>query len=313
MNELTVFNPQSYDKSLEMCVALSKSSLVPKDFQGKPENILIAMEISQRTGSSLLAVMQSLNIIQGRPSFGSKYIIAAINSTGKFTPLRFQFEEEDSEREITFSYTVWENGTKSKRDGKVKIKNRKCKAYCTDKQTGETLYSPEVSLEMAVNEGWYTKDGSKWKTMPELMLMYRSATMFGGIYAPEVTMGMSSKEELEDISEMIPPIKEVTPKPVPVSTAKKLESKLLPPTNTKTSPELKDALDRHMQDHVEALRPEVQLPGLNDLIEKVSNAKTKQDLEEISKMDFELDEADKKIANQVFSKKKKEINSNEQQ
>lgn len=294
MNELTVFNPGNYDKSMEMCVVLAKSNLVPKDFQGKPENILIAMEISQRTGSSLLAVMQSLNIIQGRPTFGSKYIIAAINSTGKFTPLRFQFGEESEEREISFNYTVWENGQKSKREGKVKLKNRICKAYCTDKQTGETLYSPEVSLEMAVHEGWYTKDGSKWKTMPELMLMYRSATMFGGIYAPEVTMGMSSKEEIEDISDMIPPAKEIKPvmvqeKPKQISTAKKLEEKLLPPV---------------------VIQEEVShSPGLNELLELISNSKTKEELDEISKMDFVLDDADKKIANQTFSKKRKELSN----
>ena len=295
MGELTVFNPGSYDKSMEMCVVLAKSNLVPKDFQGKPENILIAMEISQRTGSSLLAVMQSLNIIQGRPTFGSKYIIAAINSTGKFTPLRFQFGEESEEREITFSYTVWDNGQKSKREGKVKLKNRTCKAYCTDKQTGETLYSPEVSLEMAVHEGWYNKDGSKWKTMPELMLMYRSATMFGGIYAPEVTMGMSSKEEIEDISDMIPPIKEVKPVIATVkqiSTAKKLEEKLLPPAQEKTQEEIEQSQQ-----------------GLNELLELIANANTKEELDEISKMDFVLDDADKKIANQTFTKKRKEINN----
>lgn len=292
MNELTVFSPASYDKSLEICTSLAKSNLVPKDFQGKPENILIAMEISQRTNSSLLAVMQSLNIIQGKPTFGSKYIIAAINSTGKFSPLRFQFEEEESEREISFSYTVWENGVKSKRDGKVKIKNRKCKAYCTDKLTGETLYSPEVSLEMAVMEGWYTKDGSKWKTMPELMLMYRSATMFGGIYAPEVTMGMSSKEEIEDISDMIPPAKTINPKAesvqksIPVSTAEKVKLKLIESAIENPAP--------------------AQLK-LDDLIEMVSEAKSLQELEEISKKDFELDDADKKIANQTFTKKKRSL------
>jgi hypothetical protein len=287
MNELTVFSPGSYDKSLEICTALSKSNLVPKDFQGKPENILIAMEISQRTNSSLLAVMQSLNIIQGRPTFGSKYIIAAINSTGKFSPLRFQFEEEDSEREVTFSYTVWENNQKSKREGKTKIKNRKCKAYCTDKQTGEILYSPEVSLEMAVQEGWYTKDGSKWKTMPELMLMYRSATMFGGIYAPEVTMGMSSKEEIEDISDMLPPVKTVNPLPVKaLPTAEKIKSKLLPDIAEET---------------------EKEILGLDSLIEMVSEAKTLSELEEVSKKDFVLDEADKKIANQTFRNRKKAI------
>jgi hypothetical protein len=54
-------------------------------------------------------------------------------------------------------------------------------------------------MEMAVNEGWYGKNGSKWVTMPDLMLRYRSAAFFGRIYAPELLMGLPSAEETHDI------------------------------------------------------------------------------------------------------------------
>lgn len=292
MNELTVFSTSSYDKSLEICTALSKSNLVPKDFQGKPENVLIAMEISQRTGSSLLAVMQSLNIIQGRPTFGSKYIIAAINSTGKFSPLRFQFSEEETEREVIYSYSVWENNVKTKKEIKAKIKNRTCKAYCTDKSTGEILYSPEVSLEMAVQEGWYTKDGSKWKTMPDLMLMYRSATMFGGIYAPEVTMGMSSKEEIEDIVIDVTPKKEPEkPKERAVSIKEKMEKtmevmEILPPEET------------------EALAATPDFVLFNT---EISSCNTLDDLIKLGERDFKFTEDERKSANKMYAKRKKEL------
>jgi hypothetical protein len=287
-NELTVFSPNSYDKSLEICTVLSKSNLVPKDFQGKPENILIAMEISQRTNSSLLAVMQSLNIIQGRPTFGSKYIIAAINSTGKFSPLRFQFEEESEDREILFSYNVWENGNKSRKEGKVKIKNKKCRAYCTDKATGDILYSPDVSLEMAVQEGWYTKDGSKWKTMPDLMLMYRSATMFGGIYAPEVTMGMSSKEEIEDITiDVTPQKKEI----------KQLEK-----------PSVKEKILQKMEPVMEAMDIQpAEASSIQIFIERLSICNTIEDLGILAEEQFSFDEQERKEANKMYSKRKKEI------
>jgi hypothetical protein len=52
---------------------------------------------------------------------------------------------------------------------------------------------------MAVNEGWYGKNGSKWQSMPDLMLRYRSAAFFGRIYAPELLMGLPSSEESRDI------------------------------------------------------------------------------------------------------------------
>jgi hypothetical protein len=58
---------------------------------------------------------------------------------------------------------------------------------------------------MAKAEGWLTKTGSKWITMPELMLKYRAAAFFGRLYAPEVLMGMQTTEEIVDITPLQPP------------------------------------------------------------------------------------------------------------
>jgi hypothetical protein len=57
---------------------------------------------------------------------------------------------------------------------------------------------------MAKAEGWLDKAGSKWKTMPELMLKYRAAAFFGRLYAPEVLMGMQTSEEVIDITPIQP-------------------------------------------------------------------------------------------------------------
>lgn len=51
---------------------------------------------------------------------------------------------------------------------------------------------------MAVKEGWYTKNGSKWQTMPEMMLRYRAASFFGKLYAPELLMSIQTAEEVQD-------------------------------------------------------------------------------------------------------------------
>jgi hypothetical protein len=55
-------------------------------------------------------------------------------------------------------------------------------------------------MEMAKLEGWLDKPGSKWKTMPELMLKYRAAAFFGRLYAPEIMMGLYSADEVVDIA-----------------------------------------------------------------------------------------------------------------
>ena len=55
---------------------------------------------------------------------------------------------------------------------------------------------------MAKDEGWYGKSGSKWQTMPELMLQYRAAAFFARTNCPEITMGMYTSEEYSDYSDV---------------------------------------------------------------------------------------------------------------
>lgn len=163
----------SFETAQRIATALSKSDLVPKSYQGNVANCLVALEVANRTGASPLMVMQNLNIIHGKPSWSSQYIISAVNACGRFAPLKFKFE-----------------GT-----GMA----RKCHAYTSDLKTGEVLTGPEVSMEMAKSEGWIDKAGSKWKTMPDLMLTYRAGAFFGRIYAPEILMGMRSEDENREI------------------------------------------------------------------------------------------------------------------
>jgi hypothetical protein len=160
----------SFEMAQRQAKALSASDLVPQQYRGNVANTLVALEIANRIGASPLMVMQNLNIIHGRPSWGSSFIIAAINGSGKFTALRF-----------------------------VGDLAKGIKAVCHEKATGELLEGPTVTMEMANAEGWVSKAGSKWKTMPELMMRYRAAAFFGRLYAPEITMGMHSTEEVVDI------------------------------------------------------------------------------------------------------------------
>ena len=160
----------SFEMAQRQAKALSASDLVPQQYKNNVANTLVALEIANRIGASPLMVMQNLNIIHGRPSWGSSFIIAAINGSGKFTALRF-----------------------------VGDLSKGIKAVCQEKATGELLEGSTVTMEMAKAEGWLDKAGSKWKTMPELMMRYRAAAFFGRLYAPEITMGMHSTEEVVDI------------------------------------------------------------------------------------------------------------------
>lgn len=165
-------NLDAFEAGQRICKMLSSSSLVPTIYQGNIANTFIALEMATRTGSSPLAVMQNLYIVHGRPAWSAQFVIAALNACGKFSPLRFEIAGEGDKRT--------------------------CKAWAVEHGTGERLEGPPVSVEMAKAEGWYGKNGSKWQTMPELMLRYRAASFFGRLYAPDILMGMRTSEELQD-------------------------------------------------------------------------------------------------------------------
>lgn len=207
---IAVFGSVSgFESAVRMAKPLADSDLVPDTYRGKIQNVLVAMEMAQRTGAGIMAVMQNLHIIQGRPSWSSSFIIAALNSCGRFTPIRFRVDDL-GEKEVPYEYWDGPKGQRQKKAGKVKIRDRRWVAFCRDVATGDELEGPEVTLEMAVLEGWYTKNDSKWKTMTDLMGRYRAAAFFGRLYAPDVLMGMHDTDELADIEAVREP-RDITP------------------------------------------------------------------------------------------------------
>ena len=167
------FSVEGFEHAQRVAVMLSKSSLIPKEFQNNVQNTMIALEMSYRIGASPLMVMQNLYIVHGKPSWSSTFMISAINSCGRFAPLRFELTGQDMDM--------------------------RCVAWTTEKGKGERIEGPPVTMKMAKAEGWIDKNGSKWKTMPELMIRYRAATFFARMYCPEITMGMHTREEVMDI------------------------------------------------------------------------------------------------------------------
>jgi hypothetical protein len=182
-------------------------------------NCVVALNMASRMGADPLMVMQNMNVIEGRPSWSSVFIIASINQCGRFSPLRFDLSPQGEETEAPYTYVEWEDNPNRpgkrrpvEKVGQMKIKHQSCRAWAIEKATGQRLDGPEVTIQMALDEGWIQKKGSKWRTMQEVMLRYRSASLFGKLYAPELLMGLQSAEEVEDIID-VEPIREEDSKP----------------------------------------------------------------------------------------------------
>lgn len=169
-------NTEMYAMAVKQAKILASSDLVPEGtYRGKPANCLIALDMSHRTGLSPLNVMQNLYIVKGRPGWSGQYCISAINSCGRFTPLEF-IQMIDDKGETRGYY-----------------------AQAINRETGKICIGSPVTWDMVRAEGWYDKNGSKWKTMPDLMFHYRSAAFFAREYCPEVLNGLQTVEELKDV------------------------------------------------------------------------------------------------------------------
>lgn len=168
---------KNFEMQQRMAQMYVQSTIVPQAYRGNIGNCVIAIDMAQRMQANPLMVMQNLYIVHGNPAWSSKFLIACINMSGKFTPLRYQFL------------------------GKKGTPQYGCRAYAYEKADTahkEPLCSVWITMEMAEREGWTKKEGSKWQTMPDQMLVYRAAAFWSRAYAPEISMGFLTKEEVED-------------------------------------------------------------------------------------------------------------------
>ena len=158
-SSLSVYSSiKSFESAQRIAASLAESALVPNAYRGQSglPNCIVAIEIANRMGMSPFQVMQNLNVIHGRPSWSSQFIIGLITGCGRFE--NFGYDETP----------------------------QSCQCVGRLKSTGELVDGPRITLDMAKREGW-TKN-PKWSTMPQTMLRYRAASAFGRFHIPDLIM-----------------------------------------------------------------------------------------------------------------------------
>lgn len=182
MNALTEFKENSntvysdvttYNQYMKMAECLSKTELLPAQYRGKPADCLIIIDVARQIGASPLFVAQNMYIIKGSPSWSAQYSASVIKTN--FTNVKVELQGE---------------GLK-----------RGCRIIATDKN-GNLCEGTRVTIEMAKQEGWFSKQGSKWQTMPDQMLIYRAYSFFARAYCPDKLLGIHDEFENLDISKI---------------------------------------------------------------------------------------------------------------
>lgn len=158
-------SPRNLEEAMRMCDLLSKSDLVPKDFQGKPGNMLVAIQWGAEIGLKPLQAMQNIAVINGRPSLWGDSVLALVLAS----PVCEYVQE-------------WEEGDT---------------AFCRVKRRGGFEKVTSFSAADAKTAGLSGKSGP-WSQYPRRMRQLRARGFALRDQFADVLKGMPITEELMD-------------------------------------------------------------------------------------------------------------------
>ena len=163
--------PQSIDEAIRMAEIMSKANIVPKDYQGNPANILVAIQWGAEIGLPPLQAMQNIAVINGRPSVWGDAVIALVRGSG----LLESIQEDISDSSAT----------------------------CTVKRRGEGATARTFTMDDAKKAGLAGKQGP-WSQYPKRMLQMRARAWALRDVFPDILRGVFVAEEAQDMPEERP-------------------------------------------------------------------------------------------------------------
>ena len=168
-------NVQDMHEKLNMAKFYCQAGIIPKAYQGKPADCMIAIDMAERMNVPVLMVMQSLYVVQGKPSWSGQACMSFIQANPNFKDVRTVYTGEPSSAQ------------------------RGCYIVARRTSDDSEVYGVHVTLAMAQAEGWIARN-PKWRNMPDLMLAYRAAAFFARVHCPAVLMGVAVEGEVEDVA-----------------------------------------------------------------------------------------------------------------
>lgn len=188
--------PASFHEAKEVADYLSKSDLVPKDYQGKPSNIVVAMAWGSEVGLKPLQALQNIAVINGRGSIWGDAALALCMSRPEFEDIEERIEGEGDARVAICTV---------KRKGRTPVTRK----FSVEDAKKSGLWQTQAKVERRGQNGsTYMKDNdSPWYRFPERMLQMRARGFALRDSFPDAMRGLYLAEELQgDLPE-----KDITP------------------------------------------------------------------------------------------------------
>lgn len=202
--------PTNQAEARELATALSKSLLVPKAYQGKPDDCMVALIVAQEKGLSIWDTFQNLFIIEGRTGWDAKFIIQSINNSGVLAN-RLQFKKNKlgtvtipKQEAIPYKAADPNAGRPYPQKAKPERPAVTLEAveYIAWGQTpsGEVLEGPGISIKNAIAAKWVDRNPEQWIGDTDNMCMLRAARRFANMYG--IGIGGPSIDEIRDSEPM---------------------------------------------------------------------------------------------------------------
>lgn len=242
-----ILNPANLHEALEMAGVLCKSSLIPKDFQGNAGNVLVAIQWGMELGLAPMQALQSIAVINGRPSLWGDAVIA-----------------------LCKAHPVCEWVREYEEDGV---------AVCVTQRRGDPEpVERRFSMDDAKRAGLLGKPGP-WTQYPRRMMQMRARSWCLRDAYPDLLRGMAVAEEQQDRV-----IVNEVPAPAP-STASRTEA-IKARMKRITSDNSRDVSTLHAVlrdgENLDADTGEViaEVDPIADLLTAISECRTREDLEQ---------------------------------
>lgn len=189
--------PRTFEDAERWAKKLSESSLVPKHFAGKPQDVFWAIAYGSDLGMSPTAALQAIYVVHGRPGLYADAMVALVLSSGRCDYFRCV--------ESNASAAMFE----TRRKGAAEPVRKR------------------VTMEMARAAGWTSN--AKYKSEPDRMLEARAKSWLARLVYPDVLAGVQAVEELEtiDMVEASPGVYSAPPPPSASTDAKVVDAEAL--------------------------------------------------------------------------------------
>lgn len=249
--------PSNMTELIEYSKMMAKSSIVPKDYQGKPENILVAVQMGLEIGLAPMQALQSVAVINGRPSIWGDAALALVQSSGLL-----EFIEEYDQGKALQEKT----------------------GFCRVKRRGDSMpHEVRFTQDQAQRAGLWGKQGP-WTQYAGRMLQMRARAFALRDKFPDVLKGLHVREEIEDIemeriAESYMPKRVALPVDVaatgyatavaPVPTSNEVEKTEAPPVEPEPSEDLPPFAEEKVTVDAQVPGEKITVPKQLDLIRLV--------------------------------------------